>query len=193
MPYNILVTSPLWIPMDRDPDWNEHVVRFDSGARQANTPWHRPLYNYNFSNRNFPRSTQSSLHAFINSQKRMTTPFLIKDPYDYLINGVLQVGSAVTIAANSGFYLVEANSYRVMPDSANLVITSALSGTLTPTTDYVTSLDNAFIKLVIGKALNDTITISGHYFRKVAFTKTSEQSFLWNQFSGSFSLEELMP
>jgi len=190
----IFVTSPLPLPMDRVPSWNESVYRYDSGARQATTGWDRPLYTrMAFTVRNMGRAKQSSLHNFYNERKGKTEPFVVKDPYDYLVQGITQVPSGPTIAANSGFYFVEAHSWNFLPDSANLVFVSALSGTLISGSHYVVSLDNGFVQLVIGKAAADNISASGHYFRKVAFADFQEQSFLWDQFNGSFVLEELLP
>lgn len=193
MPFNILVTSPLWLPLDRTPVWNESIYTYDSGVSQAATNWWRPLYKLAVSNRNYPRAQQNSLHAFYNQQKGSTIPFLMTDPYDFQIRGVVQVASGVAIAANSGFNYVDANSYRVMVNSSSLRITSTLSGTLISGSHYVASLDNGFIRMIIGKANNDTITASGHFFRKVRFSEFSEQSFLHDQFSGAFTVEEIMP
>jgi len=185
----ILVTSPLPLPVTRNPMWNESINRYDSGRRQGATSWGQPLYQYEFTVTNMPRTKQSSLEAFFNLMKGRVTPFLMKDPYLCNLNAVVQVASGSTVTS---FALKDVNSYRVLPDSSNFGLWSVLSGGLLAGVDYVASLDNGYITLT-AKATADTITASGTFFKKVAFKDKSEQSFLWNEFSGSFHIEEIMP
>jgi hypothetical protein len=186
---NILVTSPLPLPMNRAPEWGVNVLNYDSGLRQTQTSWADALYKYEFSITNMPRSKQSSLEAFYNQQKGEATPFLMKDPYAKDL--VVSVASGVTIAANSGFYLTNNAGRRVIGDPNAMRITSALSGVLTYSTHYANSLENGFIVMAIGKGAADTITVSADYFRKVTFNNLSQQSFLWDSFNGSFSVSEM--
>lgn len=187
---NILVTSPLPLPMGRDPSWGVGAVQYDSGDRQTSTTWVEPLYKYTFDIKNMPRSKQSSLHAFFNQQKGQATPFLMRDPYDFNLN--MNVRSGVAIAAGSGFYLVKSSGFRVIGDPTNMLLFSAQSATLTQGSHYVHSLDNGFIRMVVAKNSADTYTMSCYHYRKVTFTGMSEQSFLWDSFTGNFSVSEMI-
>jgi len=185
---NIFPTSPVYADLERKPSWNEEVNFYDSGKRQGSTAWQRPLYRYAINATNMPETKQQSLHAFWHQQKGKTTPFLFKDPYDYVGKAVQQPASA----NGSGWYLVQANSWKVIPDSAYLFLTDGRSGGLVNNSHYVASLDNGWIQLLV--APGGTVTGSFEYFRKVAFDdQYAEQSKIWNNFSATLIIQELIP
>lgn len=179
--------SPAPADMDRQPLWNEAKYEYDSGAMQGASPWARPHMQYSFSLRNMERSKQSSLFAFWNALKGRTTPFLFMDPYDNMVNS--------TVCANSGFtgtsfYIYDQNSFAVIAQSGNLLITSALSGAL-PNSWYVLDQDTGIIVRSGAKATADVWTASCGYYKKVSFIRQyGETSNLWNNFSGQVTFKE---
>lgn len=193
MPLNILVTSPLPLPMDRNFRWGESIIWYDSGASQGSTPYVRHLIDYAFGISNMERSKQSSLYAFWNQQKGAVTPFLMKDPYDQTLTLVVAAGSGTSLNSGSNLRAKDARSWNVIPDSSGFSVISTLSGTLTASTHYVLSADNGNIYWKITKASTDTFRIDGSFFRKVRFKEYRENSFLWNEFSGSVVIEEMIP
>jgi len=187
----IFPTSPVWADITREVNWAEEVYRYDSGARQGATPWERPLYTYNVRARNFNELKQNSLHVFVNSHKGMVTPFLFKDPYDYTAQAVT-LGATTAMGAGSGFYLTNEYGWAVIPDSAFLTIVDGRSGTLNSGSHYVASLDNGWVEVQV--AVSSVWTSSFEFFRKAAFArKYTEQSNVWNNFSATLVIEELIP
>jgi len=191
MTYSIFPTSPIWADITRVVDWNESTARYDSGAFQGSTNWSRPLHTYNINGSNFERPTQNSLYAFINSLQGMTTPFRIKDPYDYIANAVIQPTST-NMGVGSGFRIINDKGWHVLPDNTNHIFVDPGSGTLVESTHYVFSLDNGFIELL---APVSSVWISSmQYFRKVHFASTyREVSTIWENFSAGFIIEEIVP
>lgn len=186
----IFPSSPVWANLQRQPVWNESVQMYDSGKRQGSTPWHRPLYKYNINISNMPETKQSSLHAFWNDLKGRTMPFLFKDPYDYVANGVAI--DTTSMGVGSGFYFLNANSWAIIPDSGNILVTAGDSGALSNGIDYVLSLDNGWCQIV--HAPTSSWVGSFEYFRKVAFdAQYGENSAIWNNFSGSLVIQEMLP
>ena len=104
---------PMYGGLRRSKRWGENVVRYDSGARQGDTPFLKPLYNYDMNIQNMTEFRQSSLWHFLDEQKGMTNPFLMKDPYDYRVNSVLAVRSG--IPTGSTLFIYDTNSFMVRP------------------------------------------------------------------------------
>lgn len=181
-------SSPVWADMERQPLWGEEVTRYDTGVRQAATIRTRPLYRYSITADNFNEIKQAALHTFVNSLKGMAQPFLFKDPYDYQASSVNQ-----PVTANgSGFYFVDARSWRFIPDSAYLVIADGKSGTLVNGTHYVVSLDNGWVKHMV--VVTSTWRATTQFFRKVALDQPYvEKSGTWNIFSAPLVLQEIPP
>jgi hypothetical protein len=188
----IFPTSPVWADVSRSPLWNEEVTHYDSGAYQGSTSRVRPLYLYEINGRNFEINKASSLEAFFNALKGRVTPFLFKDPYAYATSSAITQPSTTTMGNGSGFYLVEANSWKVIPDSAFLSIACGRSGALTAGVHYTASLDNGWIKTNV--APSSVWTASFQYFRKAVWDSAfSPGSDLWNNFHVGFSIKEILP
>lgn len=188
---NIFPTSPMWANMTRLVDWAEEVNHFDSGVRQASTPWSRPLNKYSINAKNFNEIKQSSLYSFVNTQMGMVTPFLFKDPYDYKANNATQPTST-NMASGSGFYFVDERGYQYIPDSASLYVSDPASGQLLPGSHFVMSQDNGWCTVLV--SVSSIWVSSFEFFRKGAFeTKYAEASPVWNSFSTSLVIQELLP
>lgn len=187
----IFPTSPVWADITRHIMWQEETVFYDSGKFQGSTPWVRPLYKYDIQGTNFTEVKQNSLEAFFNALKGRSTPFLFKDPYAYLANGIVQP-STTSMGNGSGFYAVQANSWRVLPDSSGLRITCGRSGQLTAGSHYVASMDNGWITTKV--APSSIWTSSFEYFRKVVFEENyAPGSDIWNNFHATLSIREILP
>jgi hypothetical protein len=188
----IFPSSPVWADIIRTPMWNEEVFKYDSGQRQGSTAWARPLYRYEVHAKNYTETKHSSLEAFWNTLKGKTTPFLFKDPYDYATSASIVQPTTTAMGNGSGFYLVQQNSWRVIPDSVFLSISDPRSGVLTYSTHYVTSWDTGWVTVKV--AVSSLWTSSFQYFRKVAFDDDwSEQSNLWNSFESNLLIQEMIP
>jgi len=187
----IFPSSPLWADLTRSPLWAEEVQNYDSGLRQAATAWVRPLYVYGVNVANMNETKQAALNSFWNQQQGKTTPFLIKDPYDYTATNVTQPTST-DMGVGSGFFFMDANSYRVIPDSSGLRVDASDSSNLTNGIDFVLSQDNGWCSLL--KAVGSVWTSSFEFFRKAGFdSQYTELSPVWNIFSTSLVIRELLP
>jgi len=187
----VFPSSPVWADITREAMWKEEVYHYDSGQFQGSTAWSRPLYVYGVNAKNYQETKQNSLEAFWNSLKGKTTPFLFKDPYAYQANAVLQPTST-NMGNGSGFYLIQTNSWRVLPDSAFLLIVDGKSGTLVSSTHYVASLDNGWITTKV--TVTSTWTASFQYLRKCVFDSPyAPGSDLWNSFNANFTIREILP
>ena len=186
---SIIPTSPLPAAMDREPFWNNNTTRFDSGKYQASTPYRKPLYRYTFSIGNFPRSKQSSLHAFYNTLKGKMTPFLMQDPYDYSSPGGIVVATGT---APTSFMLINSSGWSLFPKSGSVLLTSNLSGNLTQGSHWVLDGDTGIIVASMRPTSADYWYVkSAEYYRKVVFTNFAESSPIWGQFNGQISIEEI--
>lgn len=188
----IFPSSPVWADITRQPMWQEEVYRYDTGAFQGSTTWARPLYKYDINAANYEIAKQTSLEAFFNALKGKTTPFLFKDPYAYATSSAITQPATTNMANGSGFYLVQQNSWRVIPDSAFLAISCGRSGTLTAGSHYVASLDNGFITTKV--VPSSVWTASFQYFRKCVFESDfAPGSNIWNNFNVSMTIQEIIP
>ena len=188
----IFPSSPVWANLTREPIWSEEVYHYDSGLRQGASPWSQPLMRYTVNAQNFNELKQSSLFTFMNTLKMRSSAFLFKDPYDYKANGVVQPTST-NMSSGDGFYLMEANSYRILPDSANFLLRDPRSGNLVSTSHYVMSLDNGWVQALV--AVSSVWVCSMEFFRKCAFeTQYVELSRVWNNFNfGGLVIQEILP
>lgn len=185
-------TSPVPANLTRQPIWGENVVTFDSGGRQASSPFVKPLVKYSVSLSNIPRSKQSSLWAFFNRSKGQTIPFLFMDPYDYQVQGAL----AVPVNAGvSSFFMLSNEGWPVIAASGQVTITSAQSGALTANSHWLLEQDTGIIQVLINSGrVNsaDSWTCSGNYFRKCGFAdQYQETSPIWNSFNAQVVWSEL--
>jgi len=188
----IFPSSPIWADIVREAMWKEETYHYDSGQFQGSTAWARPLYKYEINAKNYEIANQSSLEAFWNTLKGKTTPFLFKDPYAYATSSAITQPSTTTMGNGSGFYLVQQNSWRTIPDSAYLSIACGRSGVLASGSHYVASLDNGWIQTKV--APSSIWTASFQYFRKVVFDSAfSDQSNIWNNFNAGFTIREIIP
>jgi hypothetical protein len=185
MPLQIFPSSPM-PGLTRVPGWQERQIIYDSGKYQGSSPLVKPLYNYRGSYKNRPIGPQTSLAAFINTHKKVD-PFLFKDPYLNRADNLSRVFTDVT-----SFYLYDADSFWVIPDSASLLITSTLSGELTNGSEYILDQDTGIIVNSIA-VTSDTLTWSCSYFKKGVFQgQYSESSMLWENFDISFVIQEII-
>jgi hypothetical protein len=168
--------------------WGESTTKFDSGAEQASTAWGKPLFQYGLGLSNIPRSKQSSLMAFYHLVQGRVTPWLFKDPYDYLVNGAVCVASGTGVRS---FFVRTSEGYPVIPDSGTLLITSALSGALNANSHYNYNLATGVFSTRIAPASADTWTASCQYFRKCRFDNYRETSQFWESFNGDVNWHEV--
>lgn len=188
----IFPLTPLPTEIERYKDWNESVERYDSGERQAASPYLKPLYHYTVNIKLMTEVKQSSLWYFIDSVKGMTSPFLMKDPYDLYVNSVMGVRSGITNAAT--LFLYDTRSYMVRADTVTVgSLFSVLSGYVRNGVEYSYDQDSGVLT-VNTKAITDIWGVrSMQYWKKVAFeNQYKEVSKLWNLFSVSgMQLSEL--
>ena len=187
----IFPSSPVWADTTRAFNWSEEVFRYDSGVRQGSTPWSRPLYKYSINAKNYNEIKQSSLQSFYNGLFGRTSPFLIKDPYEFEAEAITQPTST-NMNSGDGFFFINENGWRTIPDSADLYMEDPRSGQLLPSSHFVMSQDNGFCALLV--AVSSIWTSSFTYFRKAAFeSPMQENSPSWNQFNTTLVIEELIP
>ncbi len=191
---DVFPTSPIWGNIDRglNSAWGTEIMRYDTGLRQSLTPRGQPLYVYTIPIKNMGVIKQSSLNNFFHDHHGQGDPFLFKDPYDFIANSVPQVTST-NMNSGDGFFFIQQNSWLTIPDSAFLYIEDTRSGEMLNGTHFVMSQDNGFISLTLGEAISSLWVSSFQYFRKAAFANYTERSILWEQFSGSMVIEELLP
>lgn len=186
MPY-----SPLPANIQRTWNWGENVVTYDSGEQQADSPFQKPLLQWQAPVKLMTEIKQSSLQAFQNATKGMTRPFLMKDPYEYAVNSVLAVRSGITNAAT--LYFFDTNSYSIRPDTVYCgSLFSALSGYVRNGIEYSVDQDTGIVT-VNTKATADVWGVrSLQYYRKCKFSSQyNETSVLWNIFSTTMQIVEL--
>lgn len=196
MAFRIFPTSPLPADFGREVDWKESGTEYETGLGQVTTALSKPLYNFSFSHRNAPRSTQTSLEQFVNAGKGRTTPFWIKDPYDQydLSNGrtIVRTGQVDP----STMFFRNHNSYHYWPDSATFSgwLTSNLSGTLIFGTDYVLDQETGIVTFSLTAASNDWYSVANtvSYFKKCVFDSKFRNVTprVWEQFNMQVQIRE---
>tara|TARA_R110000868_G_scaffold157974_5_gene385637 strand:- start:402 stop:974 length:573 start_codon:yes stop_codon:yes gene_type:complete len=184
--------SPLPAGLTRAAQWNESIQVFDSGVRQAITPYKKPLYNYGLNISKMNEISQAPLWAFWNARKGMIEPFLMKDPYDYRVNSIVSVRSGI----NAGTVAIyDTNSWTIRPDSTTVgSMFSALSGYITLGVEYTLDQDEGILTVVTKDNTDIWRCTSMQYFRKVAFaSQLTEKSLLYNIFQvGNVKINEIL-
>jgi hypothetical protein len=196
MTWRIFPTSPLPANFGRVVDWRESGTEYDSGLGQATTALTKPLYNFSFTHRNAPRTSQYSLEQFYNDGKSRVTPFWIKDPYDqHDFNDGRTIVRSGQVDPTT-MYWRNINSYHYWPDSATFSgwITSNLSGTLIFGTDYVLEQETGIITYSLQAASNDWYSVANtvSYFKKCAFSSPLQNASprVWEQFNIRVDMKE---
>jgi hypothetical protein len=191
MALSIFPMSPLPAETSRERNWGELTTPYDSGAFQGMTPFQKPLYVWDIPFKNVNEIKQGSLSAFVDAQRGMVTPFLMKDPYDFRINSVLAVRSGISAGT---FYIYDTNSFFVRPDTTFIAsMASTLSGYVLIGSNYAIDQDTGVMSIV-SKAANDVWGVrSLQYFRKCVFDNTyRERSILWNIFQIGVRVKEIL-
>lgn len=172
-------------------DFGENITLYDSGERQADTPYSRPLYRWNLPISVMNEIKQSSLETFMLGRKGMTKPFLVKDGYDFAVNSNVAVRSGITNAAT--LYIFDTNSFMTRPDTTTVgSMFSSLSGYVRLGVEYALDQDSGILT-VNTKAATDVWGVrSMQYYRKAAFsTQYIETSPIWNIFAVNLQIGEL--
>lgn len=183
--------SPLPANLQRQQNWGENVVTYDSGATQGESPFLRPLYIWTVPIKLMTEIKAGSLWSFNYATKGMTKPFLVKDAYDFAVTSVLAAGSA-TINAST-LYLFDTNSFFVRADTTTVgSLFSAMSGYVSNGVEYAYDQDTGLLT-VNTKALNDVWGVrSMTYYRKARMSQSyKETSQLWNIFASEVDMVEL--
>lgn len=169
--------------------WGANIVRYDSGLRQADTAFLKPLYNYQIDIPYMNEFRQSSLWHFIDLQQSEVNPFLFKDPYDYIVNSVMGVRSGITVGTVQFF---DTNSFALRPDSLTIGSLSSVLSVYVTYGQYSYDQDSGIL-MVNTKAATDVWGVrSMQYFKKCAFSQGyTEISPSWNIFQGTLYIEEL--
>lgn len=189
MSLSIFPLSPLPGGLTRTKNWNENVTTYDSGVKQGDTNWVRPLFQWTVPVSLFTEIKQSSLWSFYDVTHGMTRPFLLKDAYDYQVTSVFLCGSGFTVGS---FFTRDVNSYVVRCDTTTIgSLFSTLSGYVTLGHEFSYSQDSGVIT-VNTKASGDVWSVrSMEYFKKGSFsTPYAETSPMWNIFQTQFTIEE---
>lgn len=192
MALNVFPTSPLPAGLQREFDWAENVTKYDSGARQAVTPYVRPLYKWSVPWQNINDVKQSGLSSFFNLQKGMTTPFLMKDPIDFRVNCIFLTSGNVTEPVSTNLF--DLNSFFIRADTTTIgSITSNKSGFVTLGSEYDYDQDTGLLT-INSIDTDDYWTVESlQYFRKCAFEGPyRETGIIWNQFSVRLQIEEIV-
>jgi hypothetical protein len=183
--------SPLPAGTERFKNWGESDIAYDSGDRQGLSPWIKPLYDYVMPLNNYNEIKQSSLWAFVDLVKQTTSPFLMKDPYDYRVNSVMGVRSGIISAAT--LFMFDTNSYMVRADTTSIgSLFSTLSGYVRNGFEFNYDQDSGLLT-VNSKTITDVWGVrSMTYYKKVKFTTPfKETSKMWNVFAGNVTMSEM--
>jgi len=191
----IFPTSPLPGGMVKTQDWNETDTRYDSGAAQGLTPFLRPLMRYSFPYRNINEIKNESLQLFVKQQRNGVTPFLMKDPdpLDFRINSVFVTSGDVTEPASLNIF-TETTSFFVHVDTTTIgSLTSNKSGFVTLGSEYDYDQDTGLLTVKSIDTDDFWTAASLQYFKKCKFAgKFTQTSPIWNQFSTTLIIEEIV-
>jgi hypothetical protein len=193
MALNIFPSSPLPAGLDRDKDWGENITKYDSGARQGLTPFQRPLHRWSVPWKNINEIKQAAISSFIDLQKGMVTPFLMKDPDTFRVNSVLAVATN-QLTNPVSLNLFDTRSYFIRADTTTIgSFTSALSGFVVLGTDYDYDQDTGLLTVHSINSGDYWTVQSAQFFHKCAFAaKYKEKMIIWNQFSMRLEIEEIV-
>lgn len=187
----IMPMSPLPAETTKQRNWGEQTTHYDSGAFQGMTPFQKPLYAWDIPFKNINELKQGPLATFVDSLKGMTTPFLMKDPYDFRVNSVLAVRSGISTGT---FYIYDTASFFVRPDTTFIgSMFSSLSGFVLLGTNYAINQDTGVMS-VITKSNTDVWGVrSLQYYRKCVFDSSyTERNVMWNQFQITLRVKEVL-
>lgn len=190
----IFPMSPMPGGTDRTFRWGTSVQFYDSGASQGNSPFLRPLIDYNMPLSNINEIKQTSLNYFINVLTRgPTIPFLMKDPYLFRVQSVLAVRSGY--ASGSGtLNLYDLNSWFIRADTTTIgSLFSATSGYVRLGVEYNYDQDTG-VFTVNTKLVSDVWGArSIEHFQKVRFVNDyREQSPIWNIFGAQLEMRGII-
>ena len=173
-------------------NFNENIMRYDSGARQATSAWRRPLYRWTFNFQNINEVTQGTLTTFVRSTFGRRSPFLMKDPYDYLGYPNIIVNTNATNATT--LQVFDVNSFKMRVDTNDIsTITSNLSGFVSLGSEFSYNVDDGVFTINTIDAADYWTIGTVSYWRKVAFANVyTEQSRLWNSFNTQVIMEEIV-
>lgn len=185
----IFPLNPLPGGLTRTKNWNESVTTYDSGVKQGDSNFVRPLFQWTIPVSLFTEIKQSSLWAFYDTTHGMQRPFLLKDAYDYRINSVFLCGTGFV---SGSLYIHDVNSYMVRADTTTIgSLFSSMSGYVTLGSEFTYDQDTG-IMVVNTKATNDVWSVrSAQYYKKGSFTAPYQEiSPMWNVFQTAFTVEE---
>jgi hypothetical protein len=193
MPFPVFPYSPLPAGIEREVFWKTDVVRYDSGARQSMTSFVKPLYKYRIPIPIYNEFRREDLNSFWNQTKGMTFPFLMSDPYDYVVGSQQVVNSGVTNGAT--LYFRDVNSWIVRPNTTTAqTLTSALSGFVSLGQHYSIEQDTGIFRVNTKVNTDIWTTASGNwqYYKKLAFSgEFTERAVIWNIFGTTLEAEEV--
>lgn len=190
----IFPVSPLPAQTGVTFDWNVNESRYDSGERNAMTPWLRPLYEWAIPFQNMNEIKRETLADFVLSPdiRGGVGNFLMKDAYHFRVNSVLAVRSGY--ASGSGdVSLYDTRSFFIRADTITIgSLHSTLSGYVTLGAEYSYNQDDGVLT-VNTKAQSDVWGVrSAQYYRKCYFMQAyRDQSVIWNIFNADLKIKEL--
>jgi hypothetical protein len=189
MSYPTFPVSPLPADFSRTTRWGGTKVRFDSGARQANTAYVRPMYNYEVSFTNMPEGKRAQLLTLVQSVRGTIDPFWFPDPYDY-VNSAQIVGTGITAGSAN---VVNEYGHLIRPTSVQVsTLYSTLSGYVSRDTHYTYNLNSAFITITT-KNTGDTWAVQSlnGLFKKCSFDQDyADTAMLWQIWGTSIRFME---
>lgn len=192
MPLLVFPSSPLPGGMSREKDWNFNRVYYDSGASQGFTAWTQPRYKWQLQWQNVNETKQNTLSWFSDQIKGGTDAFLMKDPYDFVVNSVVVASGATN---GSTLQTFDINSYHIRVDTTYIgSLTSTVSGYVTLGQEYSYDQDNGIITI---NTMNVgdiwSIVDSSQFFRKCAFERNYQDiSPIWNIFNIPLQIKEIV-
>lgn len=189
----IFPSSPLPGGLSREANWNFNRVYYDSGASQGFTSWTQPRYEWRVQWQNVNETKQNTIAHFVNvTLKGGVNAFLMKDPYDYVVNSVLVVGTGVTAGSLQTY---DINSFHIRVDTVYIgSMTSTLSGFVTLGTDYDYDQDTGVINITTKNTTDEwSLVDSSQYFRKCVMERNyQDTSPIWNIFQIPLQIREIV-
>lgn len=189
MSYPIFPVSPVPADFRRTINWGGSKVKFDSGARQSNTGFVRPMYSYDMGFKNMPPAKRDQLLTLVQSVRGTIDPFWFPDPYDS-VNSAQTVGTGITAGSAN---ILNQYGHLIRPTSVQVsTLYSTLSGYVTRGTHYTYNLNSAFITITT-KNTGDTWAVQslGGLFKKCSFDQDySDTGVLWNIWGANIAFTE---
>lgn len=189
----IFPVSPLPADQVRRYGFNVSDIVYDSGARQGNSSYKKPLYQWAIPFRNFNEVKWEKLTSFSKQVFGPRDPFLMKDPYDQYVASVTLVNTTVT--NGSTLQTFDTNSYSIRIDTTDITtLTSVLSGFVTLGSEFLYDQDTGVLTVNSKNSVDHWSTPGTiSYFRKVYFTNDySDSSPVWNIFNSNVQIREIV-